>query len=341
MKTWLLITVAAIATPTNAQSVSLRIEEQRDRAIEAAVATAESRLVRLRYFGDAGDSLGVSGAPVTGWRLDATWVLTSTYGLTRDPAAIVGQSPGRPSAQFELVARDNNRLLALLRLASADPQAPPVIPGSRGARVGETAIALGAVDVADAASVSVGVISAIGRHGGRSMQTDAAISPSNYGGPLIGLDGALLGVIAPLAPAGMGGVDLYDSGIGFAIPPAEFGARLDRMASGESIEPGWLGASFPSSDPLRAAPTLRGVVPEGPAQTAGLAEGDTILTLAAKPTPSVWRLRSVLSGLDAGENVAAEVQRASGTRASLSVRLAERPPQAEPNDQKQEEPDEP
>lgn len=333
----LLLLAPTVAFDANAQS----LDERYDSAIEAAVAAAEPRLVRLRYFGDAGDSLGASAAPVTGWRLGAGWVLTSDYGLASEPAAIVGQSLNGESSQYALVAHDHSRRLVLMRKEAANGATPPVTAESRPARVGETAIALGAVYSAEGASVSVGVVSATARHGGRSVQTDAAISPANYGGPLVGLDGALLGVIVPLAPSGMRGVELYDSGIGFAIPPSEFSPRLGRMAAGESIQPGWLGARFKKDDPLRARPVVSGVVEGGPAAVAGVIEGATVRSLGGAETPSVWRLQSLLGGLDAGQSVPVEIQHASGVQETVQLVLGERPSEPPSAERKQEEPDEP
>src|SRR5256885_2038084 len=70
-------------------------------------------------------------------------------------------------------------------------------------------------------SVSVGIVSALGRMYGKAVQTDAKVSPVNYGGPLVGIDGRVQGVLVPASPRGdsdAAGVEWYDSGIGFAIP---------------------------------------------------------------------------------------------------------------------------
>ena len=70
-------------------------------------------------------------------------------------------------------------------------------------------------------NVSVGIVSALDRIWGKAIQTDAKISPNNYGGPLVDIAGRVLGVLVPMSPDGSGevaGVEWYDSGIGFAVP---------------------------------------------------------------------------------------------------------------------------
>src|SRR5262249_59547133 len=71
------------------------------------------------------------------------------------------------------------------------------------------------------ASVSYGIISALGRVWGKAIQTDAKISPINYGGPLVDVTGRVQGILIPASPRGedvTAGFEWYDSGIGFAIP---------------------------------------------------------------------------------------------------------------------------
>ena len=79
---------------------------------------------------------------------------------------------------------------------------------------------------------------------GRAIQTDANISPANYGGPLIDIEGHVLGICVPLSPRAQGaasGVDWYDSGIGFAIPLSGAKRLIDEMKTGKHIKPGKLG----------------------------------------------------------------------------------------------------
>src|SRR5438045_3720475 len=68
-------------------------------------------------------------------------------------------------------------------------------------------------------SVSVGIISALDRIWGKAVQTDAKVSPVNYGGPLVDVQGRVQGILVPASPRGQdetAGHEWYDSGIGFA-----------------------------------------------------------------------------------------------------------------------------
>ena len=87
-------------------------------------------------------------------------------------------------------------------------------------------------------SVSVGIISALDRIWGKAIQTDAKVSPTNYGGPLIDLYGRVQGVLVPASPQAEGetaGFEWYDSGIGFAIPLEDINAFC-RDAQGHTKE---------------------------------------------------------------------------------------------------------
>ena len=107
--------------------------------------------------------------------------------------------------------------------------------------VGQWAIAIGRTFAADQTNISVGVISALNRIWGKAIQTDAKVSPNNYGGALTDIRGRVYGVLAPLSPNNqnaLAGTEWYDSGIGFAVPLEDIYARLDHLKSGKDLKPG-------------------------------------------------------------------------------------------------------
>lgn len=323
MKTLFLLPALALL-PLLGLTPRVAAESARDAAVRAAVAAVEDRVVQLRYFGDAGGALGSAAPTLTGYEIGEGWVLTSLYDLIEKPAAILCGVRGAEPVEARVVARDYGRGLALLRLTTASDSTPRL--GGRRPRVGETAIAVGRVYEAERVNAAVGVVSAVGRIGARALQTDAATSPANYGGPLIGLDGAFLGLIVPLAPRGQSAVGLYDSGVGFAVPASQIEPRLAWLAEGSDLRPGWLGVGVSDEDPLRLPARIVSVSHEGPAAEAGLQEGDIVTALAREPTPTVWLFRRRLRGLDAGQKVEIEVSRGGSPVGPLAVTLIERPP---------------
>jgi serine protease Do len=87
--------------------------------------------------------------------------------------------------------------------------------------VGQWVVAMG-IGFGDAEpALTAGIISAASRISAKAIQTDANLSPANYGGPLVDLDGRIVGICVPLSPGGKqegAGAEWYDSGIGFAVP---------------------------------------------------------------------------------------------------------------------------
>jgi len=179
-------------------------------------------------------------------------------------------------------------------------------------RVGQWALALGKTYDGDMPSISVGIVSALQRIWGKAIQTDAKVSPVNYGGPLVDIQGRVLGVLVPLSPQATGdvaGVEWYDSGIGFAIPLADVYARLDRMKSGTDLLPGLLGVSVKSRDIYEGQPTLDRVRTGSPAQKAGLEPGDQLLELDGQKIVRQAQVLHVLGNKYAGDKLAVVVKR--------------------------------
>jgi len=143
--------------------------------------------------------------------------------------------------------------------------APPLEPVPRAdLRPGQWTIAVGRGWTAAEPGVSVGILSATDRCWGVAVQTDASVSPLAYGGPLVDIGGRVIGLIVPLPAdtAGMkGGSDVYDSGIGFAIPLADLLPLVPGMRYGAVLEPGLLGVGYESRDSINGVPTIATVAP--------------------------------------------------------------------------------
>src|SRR5262249_24167532 len=142
-------------------------------------------------------------------------------------------------------------------------------------------------------SVSVGIISALNRIWGKALQTDAKVSPTNYGGPLVDLEGRVQAVLVPASPQAEGetaGVGRDDSGIGFGSPLEDVNTALPRLKLGKDLKKGMLGVTMQGNDQYATAPAVGSVAPGSAADKAGLKQGDIIVSIDDKPVASYAQL---------------------------------------------------
>ncbi|MFM8892010.1 MAG: trypsin-like peptidase domain-containing protein, partial [Planctomycetia bacterium] len=238
-----------------------------EQAIRAAVSRVASAVVRIETLAtsEAGLAQGAEANPASGPSTgvvvaDGGLVVTTSFCVPRDvdqaivvlppageeDAAGGAQEGGSRRRAARVVGRDVARGLVLLRMDQGRPEQtnPPAItewvPRDELA-VGRWTIAVGRGWNSPSPSVAVGILSAVNRSWGRSVQTDASVSPANYGGALVDIHGRVIGILAPLPAdtAGMNlGTELSDSGIGFAGPYADLVASLPRLEKGETLVPG-------------------------------------------------------------------------------------------------------
>jgi serine protease Do len=290
-------------------------------AMKAAVERVAPSVVRIETLGGLetiGDLL-VGTGPTTGLIVSSDgYIISSAFNFVNKPAQILVDLADGTRLPAEVVAHDKSRMLVLLKvptdkLADAQRQLPIPQPAPVAQmQVGQWAIAVGRVFEAGKTNISVGIISAVNRVWGKAIQTDAKISPSNYGGPLVDLHGRVLGVLVPMSPmetGEMAGVEWYDSGIGFAVPLEQINRVLDRLKKGEDLNPGLLGVSLRSGDPYTTEPIIAACHPKSPAAEAGLKAGDKIVAIEGVPVGSQSELRHQLGPRYAGEKISIAVLR--------------------------------
>jgi serine protease Do len=218
---------------------------------------------------------------------------------------------GRRGARVR--GRDRSRGLVLLAVEGLE--APPLEPVARATlQPGQWAIAVGRGWSAAEPSVAVGIVSATNRAWGKGMQTDAAVSPMNYGGPLVDIAGRVIGILAPLPAdtAGMTtGTELYDAGIGFAVPLEDVLAVLPQLARGESLDPGILGIGYRSRDAINGEPVIASVQQGSPASRAGLQPGDRISGIDGRRVMRIADARHAIAPRRAGDTVTLRVERST------------------------------
>jgi serine protease Do len=230
------------------------------------------------------------------------WILVSRFALNYDPTTILVETADGETHHAERMGEDTSRGIAMLKInASGLTPALPLSPDE--ARVGQWAFVVGRTFGAEEPTVHFGIVSARGRQFGRALQVDAYTSPANYGGPVIDIEGKVLGVAVPLSPAGRNaGVEWYDSGIGFAATLGDIADLLERMKQGEVLHRGWLGVSL---EPTFLGPgaKLSGTPKQGVAAAADLRKGDIILAIDGVPVKNGFHLQMLVSSRMGGDEI--------------------------------------
>jgi serine protease Do len=300
-----------------------------ERAIKAAVERVAPSVVRIETVGGA-EKVGkmlVGTAPTTGLIVSADgYIVSSAFNFVQKPDSILVTLPGGNRQAAQLVATDHSRLLVLLKV-DADVQLLPAVPAPQaGLRVGQWAIAVGRVFEPQRPNTSVGIVSAVGRIWGKAIQTDAKISPNNYGGPLVDIAGRVMGVLVPMSPQAGGevaGVEWYDSGIGFAVPLESVLRVLPQWRDGKDLHPGLLGISLKGKDLFSDPATIAAIASTGPAYKAGFRKADKIIEINGKSISSEAQLKHALGPQYAGETVKMVALRGE-ERIEHEVQLAEK-----------------
>jgi serine protease Do len=240
------------------------------------------------------------------------FVLTTAFAVPNDvnDAVVVLPDGGRRAARVK--ARDRSRGLVLLAVNGL-PEAPALVPVSRASlKPGQWAIAVGRGWSATSPNVAVGIVSATNRAWGRGVQTDASVSPVNYGGPLIDIAGRVIGILAPLPaePAGMTeGTELYDAGIGFAVPLDDMIMVLPRLMAGESLDAGILGVGYRSRDQINGEPVIASVRQGSPAARVGIVPGDRLIAIDGRHVARIADARHATGPKRAGDTVSIALER--------------------------------
>ncbi len=255
---------------------------------------------------NASDSVLFGTGPTTGLVVSADgYIISSAFNFVQKPASILVTLADGTRLPAKLVATDHSRMLVLLKVESPEPlPVPEAVPEERD-RIGQWSIAVGRTFDGQQPNVSVGIVSAVRRIWGKAIQTDAKISPNNYGGPLVDIRGRVLGVLVPLSPQGttaVAGVEWYDSGIGFAIPWEHVQKMLPRWKE-EDLHPGVMGVSFKAGNQFADPATIAACRANSPAYKAGLKAGDTIVEIDGQPVIRQAQVKELVSPRYAGETI--------------------------------------
>lgn len=303
------------------------------RAFRAAAAKIQPCLVTIESFGGSSTVSGRIGGirqrgegNTTGVVISPDGlVVTSSFNFIDQPSAITVITSDGQRRVANVLGRDDSRRICLLRIEGAsDLPVPEMVPVDD-VRVGQWAVSVGVGYGDSSPAISMGIVSATGRAGGKAIQTDANISPANYGGPLLDIEGRMLGVCVPMSADGQelaSGVEWYDSGIGFAIPLAGAGELIERMSKGIHIQRAFLGIQSENSNDTAGEGGIKitEVVAGSAASRAGLLKDDVLLRLNDTELPTVAELRNILATYYAGDTVTI-VYRRGDEEKSMEVEL--------------------
>ena len=245
----------------------------------------------------------------TGILLDQEgYVITAAFNFLHDPASILLIFPDGTKKVAHKIATDRLRMLTLLKAYDfrANDIAPLPFRSKASLRIGERCIAVGSVfagrrerdeTLPREANVALGIISGKDRIWGKALQTDAAIGPNNYGGLLIDRDGNALGIPVPLSMTEqniIAGADMYDAGVGLAIPWEDMLAVLPKLKEGKDLLPGTFGFGFRDNQTFVGEPVISRVRPGSPAANSGLQPGDRIISIDGISMPTALAVTKYL-----------------------------------------------
>ena len=308
---------------------ALRAQEQNDatqKAIKDGILKVAPSLVQIETSGGTeligGGRVRKGVGPTTGVIVAPDgYIITSAFNFANKPAAVFVSIPNRNKERLvaKVICTDTTRMLTLIKVEASGLAVPDAVP-KKEMRIGQWAIAIGRTldpNVDDFPSVSVGILSALNRIWGRAVQTDAKVSPVNYGGALIDVAGRVQGILVPASPFGEGetaGVEWYDSGIGFAIPLEDVFAILPRLKQGKDLHKGLLGVTPSGTDIYSGYSTVKIVALESAAEKAGIKAGDQIIEVDGKPVLNHAQLLHALGPKYEGDAVDIKVQRGKETK---------------------------
>lgn len=233
------------------------------------------------------------------------YIVTNDH-VVRDAESIQVKLSNDKEYDARVIGGDQKTDIAVIKINASDlPVA--VLGDSDKLEAGQWAIAIGNPFGLDR-TMTVGVISATGRSNvgietyENFIQTDASINPGNSGGPLLNAYGEVIGINTAIVAAGQG--------IGFAIPVNMAKPILSQLIKKGSVSRGYMGVTIqPVTEDLAQTFGLKqakgalvnNVIKGGPADRAGIRQGDIIMALNGSEVKDPSHLQRLVAGAAVGK----------------------------------------
>ena len=298
--------------------------------VVAQVANAMSdSVVTISSLVDNGFSEGESTG--TGVVLTADGEILTNAHVVADATEVKVRFAGETEPRLaRVLASDPGNDLALLKIEATDVK-PATFAQPGTIRVGDGVIAIGyALDLDGGPTVTTGIVSALKRtiiteSGALNglIQTDAAISSGNSGGPLVNFRGEVIGINTAVARSD---ANSAANNVGFSISVDEIVTVLEQLrdqANGQPREEGFLGVGLAERTDGGQGAIISSVQPNSPASLAGIRENDIVLSVDGEPIDGQAGLVAAIRDASPGQTVEIELLR-DGTRLSVKAKLVAR-----------------
>lgn len=233
------------------------------------------------------------------------YLLTNYHVIERASLIMVTLNDGS-GYQARVIAADEINDLALIKIDPERKLSPVSFADDDDVLLGETVIVVGN-PFGLSHSVTVGVLSAMNRpatYRGKVLfrdilQTDAAVNPGSSGGPLVNIEGDVIGVNVAF--------DQEAQNIGFALPVKRVRLLLAEWLAPTALKKLWMGMQV---DEQAGRLSIAAVDPDGPADKGGLQPGDILVAVEGVPVASFYDLNMELVSKELGDVVEFDVVRA-------------------------------